>query len=67
VLDLLKRDHSPIGAVVAQQPALIGKTAVQNVARYLAGQHDLPKETQVPTLLTTAENAQQVQQLRGDQ
>ena len=56
-----------MGAVVAQQPALIGKTAVQNVARYLAGQHDLPKETQVPTLLTTAANLEQVQRLRGDQ
>jgi ribose transport system substrate-binding protein len=52
--------------VVAQQPALIGKTAVQNVARYLAGQRDLPKETHVATLLTTAGNLAQVQQLRGD-
>lgn len=67
VLDLLKREHSPIGAVVAQQPALIGKTAVQNVARYLAGQRDLPKETQVATLLTTAANLPEVLQLRGDQ
>lgn len=67
VLELLKRRDSPVGAVVAQQPALIGKTAVQNVARYLAGQHDVPKETQVPTLLTTATNIEQVQALRGDQ
>ena len=67
VLELIKRSDSPVGAVVAQQPALIGKTAVQNVARYLAGQHDLPKETQVPTLLTTAANLEQVQTLRGDQ
>lgn len=67
VLDMLERADSPIGAVVAQQPALIGKTAVQNVARYLAGQRDLPKETQVGTLLTTAANVQQVHQLRGDQ
>ena len=37
------------------------------VARYLAGQHDLPRETQVPTLLTTAANLEQVQKLRGDQ
>jgi ribose transport system substrate-binding protein len=66
VLELLQRDNSPIGAVVAQQPVLIGKTAVQNVARYLAGQRDLPKETQVPTLPTTAANVAAVQKLRGD-
>ncbi|MBP0945101.1 sugar ABC transporter substrate-binding protein [Pseudomonas alliivorans] len=66
VLELLGRSDSPIGAVVAQQPVLIGKTAVQNVARYLAGQRDLPKETQVPTLLTTAGNLPEVRQLRGD-
>ena len=66
VLALLGQANSPVGAVVAQQPALIGKTAVQNVARYLAGQRDLPKETHVVTLLTTAGNLAQVQQLRGD-
>ncbi|WP_162863532.1 sugar ABC transporter substrate-binding protein [Pseudomonas viridiflava] len=66
VLELLGRSDSPIGAVVAQQPVLIGKTAVQNVARYLAGQRDLPRETQVPTLLTTAGNLPEVRQLRGD-
>ncbi|XYQ86565.1 sugar ABC transporter substrate-binding protein [Pseudomonas syringae] len=66
VLELLGRSDSPIGAVVAQQPVLIGKTAVQNVARYLAGQRDLPRETQVPTLLTTADNLPEVRQLRGD-
>ncbi|MEE5120394.1 sugar ABC transporter substrate-binding protein [Pseudomonas alliivorans] len=66
VLELLGCSDSPIGAVVAQQPVLIGKTAVQNVARYLAGQRDLPKETQVPTLLTTAGNLPEVRQLRGD-
>ncbi|WP_122558135.1 sugar ABC transporter substrate-binding protein [Pseudomonas viridiflava] len=66
VLEMLGRSDSPIGAVVAQQPVLIGKTAVQNVARYLAGQRDLPRETQVPTLLTTAGNLPEVRQLRGD-
>ncbi|QXG44882.1 sugar ABC transporter substrate-binding protein [Pseudomonas viridiflava] len=66
VLELLGRSDSPIGAVVAQQPVLIGKTAVQNVARYLAGQRELPRETQVPTLLTTAGNLPEVRQLRGD-
>ncbi|MFT4191557.1 MAG: sugar ABC transporter substrate-binding protein [Comamonas sp.] len=66
VLALLRQQPSPIGAVVAQQPALIGKTAVQNVARYLAGQRDLPAETHVATLLTTRDNLAEVQQLRGD-
>ena len=66
VLELLGRSDSPIGAVVAQQPVLIGKTAVQTVARCLAGQRDLPRETQVPTLLTTAGNLPEVRQLRGD-
>ncbi len=67
VLELLKRDDSPVGAVVAQQPALMGRTAVQNVARYLAGARDLPKETHVSTLLTTKANLDQVAALRGDQ
>lgn len=66
VLDLLKQASSPVGAVVAQQPALIGRTAVQNVARYLAGDHNLAKEVQVPTLLVTADNLAEVQRLRGD-
>lgn len=66
VLELLKRDASPIGAVVAQQPALIGRTAVQNVALYLAGKRDLPKETHVATLLATKSNLDDVQKLRGD-
>lgn len=66
VLELLKRGDSPVGAVVAQQPALMGRTAVQNVARYLAGARDLPRETHVATLLTTPGNLSQVAALRGD-
>ncbi|MDU4055390.1 MAG: sugar ABC transporter substrate-binding protein [Pseudomonas oryzihabitans] len=66
VLELLKRADSPVGAVVAQQPALMGRTAVQNVARYLAGARDLPRETHVATLLTTPGNLSQVAALRGD-
>ncbi|TFZ33011.1 hypothetical protein EWW49_34325, partial [Pseudomonas syringae] len=65
VRELMRRDDSPLGAVVAQQPALIGTTAVQNVARYLAGQHDLPKEAQVPTLRTPAANLPDGPKLRG--
>lgn len=66
VLELIKREPSPIGAVVAQQPALLGRTAVQTVARYLAGQRELPRETHVQTLLTTRANLAEVQKLRGD-
>ncbi|WP_437883804.1 sugar ABC transporter substrate-binding protein [Pseudomonas sp. LRF_L74] len=66
VLDLLKRPNTPVAAVVSQQPALIGRLAVHNVARYLAGEHDLPKETFVETLLTTADNVDEVRRIRGD-
>ncbi|MCU1718341.1 sugar ABC transporter substrate-binding protein [Pseudomonas sp. 5P_3.1_Bac2] len=66
VLALMAQPNSPVGAVVAQQPELIGRTAVQNVARYLSGERDLPKESYVPTLLTTAANLPQVKQLRGE-
>jgi ribose transport system substrate-binding protein len=40
---------------------------VRNVARDLAGQRDLPKETHVAALLTTRDNLAQVKHLRGDQ
>lgn len=66
VLELLRQPGSPVAAVVAQQPALIGRTAVHNVARYLAGEHDLPPETFVETLLTTAGNVDDVKRIRGD-
>lgn len=68
VLELLREPGSPVAAVaavVAQQPALIGRTAVHNVARYLAGEHDLPRETFVDTLLTTADNVDEVRRVRG--
>lgn len=66
VLALLQAPGSPIGAVVSQQPALIGRIAVNNVARYLAGEKDLPRDTFVETLLTTAQNVEEVKRLRGD-
>lgn len=47
---------SPAAAVEAQQPYEIGKTAVQNVAKYLAGQKVNPF-TFVPAVLITKENA----------
>jgi ribose transport system substrate-binding protein len=48
---------SPAGAVAAQQPYEIGKTAVQNVAKYLAGQKVSPF-TVVSDVLITKDNAE---------
>jgi len=48
--------NSPAAAVAAQQPYEIGKLAVQNVAKHLAGQK-IPPFTFVPAVLITKENA----------
>lgn len=48
--------NSPAAAVAAQQPYEIGKIAVQNVAKHLAGQ-EVPPFTFVPAVLITKENA----------
>lgn len=47
---------SQAGAVQAQQPSEIGKVAVQNVAKYLAGE-DVPPFTMVPAVLINKANA----------
>lgn len=65
VVSLVKDPSSSAAAVVAQQPALIGKTAVDNVARYLAGDRSLPPYTYVPSILVTKDNAAQLQQALG--
>ncbi len=65
VVSLVKDPKSSAAAVVAQQPALIGKTAVDNVARYLAGDRSLPPYTYVPSILVTKDNAAQLQQALG--
>jgi ribose transport system substrate-binding protein len=65
VVALVKDPKSSAGAVVAQQPALIGKTAADNVARYLAGDRSLPPYTYVPSLLVTKDNAGSLQQTLG--
>ncbi len=65
VVALVKDPKSSAGAVVAQQPALIGKTAADNVARYLAGDRTLPPYTYVPSLLVTKDNAGSLQQALG--
>jgi ribose transport system substrate-binding protein len=61
VVALVKDKAQPASAVVAQQPYLIGKTAVDNVARYLAGDHDLPKTSFIPAILVTKDNAAEAQ------
>lgn len=65
VLALLNDPKAPVGGDVAQQPAEIGRTAIRNVAKYLAG-NKLPKESYVPTLLANHGNVAEVNRLRGD-
>lgn len=65
VVSLVKDPKSSAAAVVAQQPYLIGKTAVQNAARYLAGDTSLPPATYVPALVVTKENATEAQKTLG--
>lgn len=65
VVSLVKDPKSSAAAVVAQQPYLIGKTAVQNAARYLAGDRNLPPATYVPALVVTKENTAEVQKTLG--
>jgi ribose transport system substrate-binding protein len=62
---LVKDARSSAAAVVAQQPYLIGKTAVDNVARYLAGDRTIPPATYVPSILVSKENAAQAQKMLG--
>ncbi|MBN9024711.1 MAG: sugar ABC transporter substrate-binding protein [Rhizobiales bacterium] len=63
-LALVADPAAPAGAVAVQQPELIGRTAVQNVARYLAGQK-VPGTSFVPAILANKQNAQDVQKLVG--
>jgi ribose transport system substrate-binding protein len=65
VVELVKDPNSPAAAVAAQQPSLIGKTAVQNVARYFAGDKTLPQATYISSLLVTKENAAEAQKALG--
>lgn len=55
VLQLVADPNSPAGADAAQQPAEIGRTAIRNVAKLLAGQ-TLPRESYVPALLANKSN-----------
>lgn len=64
VLQLVADPNSPAAADVAQQPAELGKTAIRNVARYLAGEI-LPRETYVPALLANKANVGEVSKKLG--
>lgn len=64
VLQLVADPKSPAGADVAQQPAELGRTAIQNVARLLAGQ-TLPRESYVPALLANKANVGDVTKKLG--
>lgn len=64
VLQLVADPNSPAAADVAQQPAELGRTAIRNVARYLAGE-TLPRETYVPALLANKANVGEVSKKLG--
>ncbi len=65
VVKMVADPASPAGAVVAQQPFVIGRTAVDNVARYLAGDRAIPLYTFVPSVLVTKANAATASQELG--
>ncbi|MCJ2141804.1 sugar ABC transporter substrate-binding protein [Methylobacterium sp. E-066] len=65
VLALVKDPNAPAGAVAAQQPAAIGRTAVLNVARYLTGDRSLPSQTFLPAIIANKANAAEVQRQLG--
>ena len=64
VLQLLRDPNSPASGDVAQQPAELGRIAIRNVARHLAGQK-LPRETYVPALLANKTNVDTVTKTLG--
>lgn len=55
-VEMVAKEGSPAAAVAAQQPYEIGRQAVHNVARHLAGQ-PVPPVTFVPALMITKANA----------
>lgn len=64
VLQLVADPNSPAAADVAQQPAELGRIAIQNVARHLAGE-TLPRETYVPALLANKQTVGEVSKKLG--
>lgn len=64
VLQLVADSNSPAAADVAQQPAELGRIAIRNVARHLAGQA-IARETYVPALLANKANVAEVTKKLG--
>ncbi|OLP57789.1 sugar ABC transporter substrate-binding protein [Xaviernesmea oryzae] len=64
VLQLVADANSPAAADVAQQPAELGRTAIRNVAKLLAGQ-TLPRESYVPALIANKANVGEVTKKLG--
>lgn len=64
VLQLVADPASPAAADVAQQPAELGRVAIRNVARYLAGE-TLPRETYVPALLANKQTVGDISKKLG--
>jgi ribose transport system substrate-binding protein len=58
-LEILMEPDSPLAGDVAQLPALIARTSVLNVARYLAGE-EVPPTSYVDVIPVTKDNAAQV-------
>ncbi|OBZ93501.1 sugar ABC transporter substrate-binding protein [Pararhizobium polonicum] len=63
-VSLVADPNAPAGAVAVQQPELIGKTAVWNVARHFAGQ-TVPATSFVPGVLANKQNAREIQKQVG--
>lgn len=64
VLQLVEDPGSPAAADVAQQPAELGRVAIRNIARHLAGEK-IARETYVPALLANKQNATEVKKKLG--
>lgn len=64
VLQLVADPNSPASGNAAQQPAEIGRVAVRNAARLLAGE-TLPRETYVPALLANKANVGEITKKLG--
>jgi ribose transport system substrate-binding protein len=64
VLQLVEDPGSPAAADVAQQPAELGRVAIRNIARHLAGEQ-IARETYVPALLANKQNATEVKKKLG--
>ncbi|MCF1465879.1 sugar ABC transporter substrate-binding protein [Agrobacterium vitis] len=64
VLQLVADPASPAAADVAQQPAELGRQAIQNVALLLSGK-TLPRESYVPALLANKQTVNEVTKKLG--